>query len=347
MLSVLKGGFLFSGRVGSGLVIARLPDGSWSAPSAIMTAGMGFGGQIGGELTDFVFVLNTSDAVKSFAQAGSVTLGGNVSIAVGPVGRNAEAAGSASLKSVAAIFSYSKTKGLFAGVSLEGSAMVERRDANSKFYNDRVTAKDLLYGRIPPPTSAKLLYSVLNAAAFTRRGYEGGGDSDSIYNDMPVYGDEDDVVWQGRRGQGYGEGQRRASSRGSGGGDYDDDYDVGDRRRPNNRHEHGDLDEYDDYERQFQNRTFNSKYSDNPGKPRSTPSSSSSPAPGRDRHQQQQAPGRPTAPKPAFVSRDDLKADEAIAQFTFQGEQDGDLSFKKGDVVKVTKKSESRNVFIP
>ncbi|GME96576.1 unnamed protein product [[Candida] boidinii] len=89
-MTVLKAGFLFSGRAGSGVVVARLPDGSWSAPSALVTAGAGAGGQIGAELTDFVFILNTDAAVESFAQYGSVTLGGNVSVAAGPLGRNAE-----------------------------------------------------------------------------------------------------------------------------------------------------------------------------------------------------------------------------------------------------------------
>jgi len=68
--------------------------------------------------------LNDAAAVTTFAQAASVSLGGNVSIAAGPVGRNAEAAGAVSLKSVSGIFSYSKTKGLFAGVSLEGSVIM-------------------------------------------------------------------------------------------------------------------------------------------------------------------------------------------------------------------------------
>ncbi|GME95527.1 unnamed protein product [[Candida] boidinii] len=90
IMTVLKAGFLFSGRAGSGVVVARLPDGSWSAPSALVTAGAGAGGQIGAELTDFVFILNTDAAVESFAQYGSVTLGGNVSVAAGPLGRNAE-----------------------------------------------------------------------------------------------------------------------------------------------------------------------------------------------------------------------------------------------------------------
>ncbi|KAI7427196.1 hypothetical protein KC336_g6030, partial [Hortaea werneckii] len=117
VMTVFKAGFLGSGRFGSGVVVARLSDGSWSAPSAIGTLGGGFGGQIGFELTDFVFILNDSMAVKTFAQVGSITLGG-----------------AASLKSVSGIFAYSKTKGLFAGVSLEGSVLIERRDANEKMY---------------------------------------------------------------------------------------------------------------------------------------------------------------------------------------------------------------------
>ncbi|KAG1209726.1 hypothetical protein G6F35_010676 [Rhizopus arrhizus] len=165
--TVLKAGFLFSGRAGSGLVIARLPDGGWSAPSAIGTGGIGAGGQIGAELTDFVLVLNTKEAVKTFSQIGNVTLGGNVSVAAGPIGRNAEASGSASLKHIAAIYSYSKTRGLFAGVSLEGSVVVTRSDANEKFYGKRVTAKELLNGTVSPPPEADALYRALNAKFHT------------------------------------------------------------------------------------------------------------------------------------------------------------------------------------
>ncbi|KAF9928001.1 hypothetical protein BGZ67_007204, partial [Mortierella alpina] len=104
---------------------------------------MGFGGQIGAEITDFVVVLNNKTAVKSFTAGGNVTLGGNLSVAAGPIGRTAEAGASASVKSVAAIYSYSKTKGLFAGVSIEGSVIIERKDANEAFYRQKVTAADL------------------------------------------------------------------------------------------------------------------------------------------------------------------------------------------------------------
>jgi len=152
---------LGSARFGSGLVVARLSDGTWSAPSAIATGGAGFGGQIGFELTDFVFILNDAAAVRTFSQQGSLTLGGNISVAAGPIGRNAEAAGAASLKGVAGIFSYSKTKGLFAGVSVEGSVLIERKDANEKLYNSRISAKQLLEGAVRPPPEAEPLMWVL------------------------------------------------------------------------------------------------------------------------------------------------------------------------------------------
>ncbi|KAI8819352.1 uncharacterized protein EV422DRAFT_568784 [Fimicolochytrium jonesii] len=160
VLTVIKAGFLFTGRAGSGLVIAKLEDGSWSAPSAIGTAGMGVGGQIGAELTDFVIILNTKDAVRAFCHGGNITLGGNLSVAAGPVGRNVEAAGT--IGNLAAIFSYSKTRGLFAGVSIEGSAIIERKDANASFYNRKVSAKEILTGGVTPPPAADDLYRALD-----------------------------------------------------------------------------------------------------------------------------------------------------------------------------------------
>ncbi|KAG8799882.1 hypothetical protein FRC16_004192, partial [Serendipita sp. 398] len=149
-LSVLKAGFVVSARAGSGLVIARLDDDTWSAPSAIGTAGMGFGGQAGAEVTDFLFVLNSRSAVRTFMSAGSITLGGSLSVALGPLGRTGEAAGSLNSNGkVAAIYSYSKTKGIFGGVSIEGSVIVERQDANCLAYDSNVTAQMLLSGVVP------------------------------------------------------------------------------------------------------------------------------------------------------------------------------------------------------
>ncbi|KAL9128045.1 MAG: hypothetical protein Q9175_007612, partial [Cornicularia normoerica] len=181
IITVLKAGFLSSGRFGSGMIIARLSDGTWSAPSAIAVDEGGFGGQIGFELTDFVFILNDTAAVRAFSQKGSLTLGGNISIAAGPIGRNAEAA---SLK--AGIFSYSKIKGLFAGVSLEGGILIERRDANEKLYNSRITPYQLLEGGIRPPSAVDSLMRILNSRVFV-------GVSplslDAMYNDILIYDD--------------------------------------------------------------------------------------------------------------------------------------------------------------
>jgi len=162
VFQVLKAGFVFSGKAGSGLVIARLPDGSWSAPSCIATGGVGWGLQIGADITDFVVVLNSEDAVKAFSIGGNVTIGGNISAAAGPIGTGGSV--QASLAHPAPMFSYSKSKGLFAGISLEGTALIERKDANRDFYGTPIPARDILGGRVPPPEIASQLYEVIEAA---------------------------------------------------------------------------------------------------------------------------------------------------------------------------------------
>lgn len=168
ILTVVKAGLVWSGRAGTGLVIAKLPDNTWSAPSGIGTAGVGFGWQIGAEMTEFVMVLNTDEAVAAFSMGGNVTLGGSLSLAAGPIGRTGEvsgmvgSSGSGSGKNkIASVFSYSKSKGLFAGVSLEGSVIVERKDANERLYRRRVGAKDILSGQVNRPEAAQELYQAL------------------------------------------------------------------------------------------------------------------------------------------------------------------------------------------
>lgn len=166
VITVFKAGLFGSGRFGSGVVVARLPNGSWSAPSAVALAGTGIGSQIGLELVDFIFVLNSSDAVKTFTQAGSLSFGGSLSLAAGPFGRTAEAAGAANRRGAAAIYSYSKAKGFFAGISLEGSVMAERKGANDKMYGWPYSAGQLLSGVVEPPAAAAPLMEVLKMNAF-------------------------------------------------------------------------------------------------------------------------------------------------------------------------------------
>jgi len=163
IFQILKAGFVFSGKAGSGIVIARLPDGSWSAPSCIATGGLGWGLQIGADITDFVIVLRTEDAVRAFSQGGNVTVGGTVSATAGPIGTGGSVE-SALATTPTPMFSYSKSKGLFAGLSLEGTVLIERKDANRDFYGSPVPARDILGGRVPPPEVASRLYEIIEAA---------------------------------------------------------------------------------------------------------------------------------------------------------------------------------------
>ncbi|KIO24235.1 hypothetical protein M407DRAFT_77205 [Tulasnella calospora MUT 4182] len=162
VFQVLKAGFVFSGKAGSGLVIARLPTGEWSAPSCIGTAGVGWGLQIGADITDFVIVLNNDEAVRAFSMGGNVTVGGNISATAGPIGTGAGV--QTSLAQPAPMFSYSKSKGLFAGLSLDGTILIERKDANRDFYGSPIPARDILEGRVPPPEVASRMYEVIEAA---------------------------------------------------------------------------------------------------------------------------------------------------------------------------------------
>jgi lipid-binding SYLF domain-containing protein len=156
ILTVTKAGFIGSGRGGSGVVVARIGNG-WSGPSAIGTGGLGFGFQAGVEISELVIVLNTPAAVDAFAKGGNVTLGGALGVAAGPVGRSAE--GGVTLQ--AAMYSYSRTQGLFAGISLEGTVIGTRDQVNEAYYGMPVEARDILAGKVRPPASAQRLLAVL------------------------------------------------------------------------------------------------------------------------------------------------------------------------------------------
>ena len=157
ILTLTKGGFVFSGRGGSGIVVARTEKG-WSGPSAIGAGGMGFGFQAGAQVSELVIVLNTPDAVVAFAKGGNVTLGGAMSLATGPVGRDLEGA----MTLGAVMYTYSHSQGFFAGVSLEGTVVYTRDEANAEFYGKPVQAREILSGSIPPPAGAQKLLKFLS-----------------------------------------------------------------------------------------------------------------------------------------------------------------------------------------
>lgn len=163
IFSVFRIGFLLSARAGSGVVVARTAEGRWSAPAAIGIGGLGGGFNAGAEVTDFLIVLNSRSAVRSFMATGSLQLGGNLSLAIGPLGRSAEASGSVNTKGrVAAMFSYSKSKGLYGGISLEGTVLVNREDANVKAYGQYGrNAQQILSGSVErPPWASGLIQTI-------------------------------------------------------------------------------------------------------------------------------------------------------------------------------------------
>ncbi len=132
---VVKAGLLVDGRFGRGVILVHEPDGTWSNPIFVALTGGGIGGQIGVEATDLVLVFKTGKSLDR-ALRGKLTLGGDVTVAAGPLGREAEIATDRRLPK-AEIFSYSRSRGLFAGVSVEGARLHVDGHANEGFYHIR------------------------------------------------------------------------------------------------------------------------------------------------------------------------------------------------------------------
>jgi lipid-binding SYLF domain-containing protein len=145
---VVKGAFLFGGQYGKGLVAQRRSDGTWSAPAYVDLSGGSFGLQIGASATDVILVFTNSQGIEPLLK-GKVKLGADASVAAGPVGRTAEAGTDITLNS--AIYSYSRSKGAFAGIALDGAVLSIDDDANRQAYGERVSGQDiLLKGMVHP-----------------------------------------------------------------------------------------------------------------------------------------------------------------------------------------------------
>src|SRR5580693_4477269 len=161
--SVLKFAIGIGGSYGRGVMTCRGGEdfkGPWGAPTMMALEGGSFGLQLGGQATDFVLLLMSPRSAKSILTS-KVKLGGDASAAAGPVGRNASAETDASLR--AEILSYSRARGLFAGISLAGSTLRADNDANKSLYGKDVSAQDIVFNRaVPAPASAELLLATLN-----------------------------------------------------------------------------------------------------------------------------------------------------------------------------------------
>jgi len=155
---MFKGGFVVGGSYGKGVVVAR-KDGKWSGPSFVYIGAGSVGFQIGAQLTDLILVVIGQNTMDSFLRS-SFKLGADAAIAVGPVGAQATAATDILLKG--GIYSYSRSKGLFAGVSLEGAGMGTEYDLNRAYYQTTSNPKDILYGQVETPVSAQKLFQALS-----------------------------------------------------------------------------------------------------------------------------------------------------------------------------------------
>ena len=161
-LTVMKAGLVVSGKLGTGLVVARKNNGSWGAPSALGTVGLGWGAQIGGDITHYLIVLTSKDAVDALSVSSSVTLGAELGVAVGPVGRGAESHIS-SWSLLQPVYAYAHSQGIFVGISLEGSIVNARHEVNTKFYGRNVEVGEILK-YMDSPRAAEPLHDALNKA---------------------------------------------------------------------------------------------------------------------------------------------------------------------------------------
>lgn len=155
--SMLKGGFIFGGKYGRGVASCRTPKG-WSSPAFFTIAGGSFGFQIGGQAVDLVMLIMNNDGMQHLLSS-QFALGADASVAAGPVGRHAE--GNTDWKMRAQVLTYSRARGIFAGVSLNGARVSFDKNSTREFYGHMVTSKASLTGEVEPPAGANAFLTTL------------------------------------------------------------------------------------------------------------------------------------------------------------------------------------------
>jgi SH3 domain-containing YSC84-like protein 1 len=148
---MVKGGFIFGGKGGKGVATCRTADG-WSAPAFITISGGNWGLQIGIQAVDLVMIVQNEKGMQKLLES-NFHLGGDASAAAGPVGRHAEAG--TDWKMDTEILTYSRAKGLFAGLTLEGASIRQDNDSRHAIYGRKVTTRALLLGKVPVPSEAQ------------------------------------------------------------------------------------------------------------------------------------------------------------------------------------------------
>lgn len=155
--SMLKGGFIFGAKYGRGLASCRTSKG-WSAPAFFKVEGGSFGFQIGGQAVDLVMLIMNDNGMKSLLSS-KFELGADASVAAGPVGRLAE--GDTDWKMRAEVLTYSRARGVFAGVTLNGAVVKQDKDSTRDFYGHMVTFPAALKGEVDPPATANPFLTTL------------------------------------------------------------------------------------------------------------------------------------------------------------------------------------------
>jgi lipid-binding SYLF domain-containing protein len=162
-----KAGFIVGAKYGAGFAMCRKPGGGWSAPAAIKVEGGSVGFQIGASEQDVVLIVKNKKGEQKLLQD-KFTIGGDASAAGGPVGRDLSAQTDAQMQ--AEILSYSRSRGLFAGISLEGATLRPDKDADRRLYGHDVTTKAVLAGAVPAPPAASSLVHALDRQSMHKEG---------------------------------------------------------------------------------------------------------------------------------------------------------------------------------
>jgi SH3 domain-containing YSC84-like protein 1 len=157
--NVKKGAFIVGAKYGRGFIVCRRANHGWSAPAGVKVEGGSVGFQIGGSETDVVMLLMNQSAIDKLLSS-KFTIGADASVAAGPVGRSSSAETDAQLH--AELLTYSRSRGLFAGVSLQGATLRPDDDANKDMYGKTMSNQDVVLGSAQPPPSAARLIAALN-----------------------------------------------------------------------------------------------------------------------------------------------------------------------------------------
>lgn len=158
--STIKGAFFLGGRYGEGVVLYRDPKTKkWSPPAFFTVSGISFGWQVGGQAIDLIFVIPTERGFEGMLK-NKLNIGTNTALVAGPIGRNVELGTDITLKG--GIFTYSRSKGLFAGMGLKGLSIDSKKEANNAYYGPNLTVKDILmHGKVKPSKEAQPLITTI------------------------------------------------------------------------------------------------------------------------------------------------------------------------------------------